>query len=324
MNDTEHTSWTSWQPNEVINASDLSRYEGLKAMIDSANTSIAGHNEQIANINTDITSIKSDITSLSSAVTNNTTQLNNIIDYIYPIGSIYFTVDNTNPGARWENTKWVRFAEGRTIMGYSSAIESFNNIETVGGEYEHTLITSELPAHAHTFVPRYMKYSGQGGKRKAKDSGANNTIISISSEDDFFESTNTSIVGENQPFELLSPYITTYIWKRVSLDSIFTVAPGLQYDLTTKIISWNYTAQTSATISFSINGIDYSSEMPTYLYDEESGDVTFYIKGTLSGSNPEIISAALPAKVPETETTTGDNTEITTEDNTEPSTNEGE
>lgn len=66
-----------------------------------------------------------------------------ILDRVYPVGSIFISVNNTNPatlfGGTWEEVS------GRFLLGRSSG----HAAGTTGGEETHTLTANEMPAHTH-------------------------------------------------------------------------------------------------------------------------------------------------------------------------------
>ena len=87
-----------------------------------------------------------------------------IWDCIYPIGSIYFSVNNVNPSEYFGGT-WVSWGSGRVPVGVSSD-SNFNTVEKTGGSSTHshtitvasksaftsgsTAITvAQMPSHAH-------------------------------------------------------------------------------------------------------------------------------------------------------------------------------
>jgi len=41
----------------------------------------------------------------------------NIIDLIYPIGSVIFSTNSTNPGVRFQGTSWMQVSKGRYLTG---------------------------------------------------------------------------------------------------------------------------------------------------------------------------------------------------------------
>jgi len=65
--------------------------------------------------------------------------LGNLADMIYPIGSIYMSVNNVNPTQLFGGT-WTRYAEGRVLMGVTGNAAS--NVEAGAN-------TRTLPAHTH-------------------------------------------------------------------------------------------------------------------------------------------------------------------------------
>lgn len=64
-----------------------------------------------------------------------------LIDTIYPIGSIYMSVNDTNPSGFIGGT-WVTWGSGRVPVGVSTDTE-FNTVEKTGGEKTHTLTGAE-------------------------------------------------------------------------------------------------------------------------------------------------------------------------------------
>lgn len=116
----------------------------------------------------------------------------NIIDTIYPIGSIYIsTVDQTVEDVikRFPNTKWEQYAQGRTLVGVGSTTDANNNALVysagelsedgvtykgqTGGSVLTTLNTSNLPSHNHTYTPSGSVSSKFVGS--SVTSGNNNT-----------------------------------------------------------------------------------------------------------------------------------------------------
>lgn len=78
-----------------------------------------------------------------------------IVDLIYPVGSIYISMNSANPSTLFGGT-WQAFGQGRVLIGAGTVVNdgstslSFTAGST-GGEYEHKLTTSEIPSHAHSF-----------------------------------------------------------------------------------------------------------------------------------------------------------------------------
>lgn len=89
-----------------------------------------------------------------------------IADNLYPVGSIYFSVTNTNPSSKFGGT-WVSWGSGRVPVGVNSNDGNFNSVEKTGGSSSHshtisvgsksaftsgstTLSTSQIPSHTHS------------------------------------------------------------------------------------------------------------------------------------------------------------------------------
>ena len=144
-----------------------------------------------------------------------------LIEIIYPVGSIYITTNGQNPG-EYLGGEWESYGEGRTIVGAGTGTDS-NNVQKVfeinetGGEYEHILTVNELASHRHNFLFRGNEYVGFGYGAASGGSGHLN-FFSGSDEVSSSNPRNTTIQynGGNQPHNNIQPYIVTYIWKRIS------------------------------------------------------------------------------------------------------------
>ena len=68
-----------------------------------------------------------------------------LISKVYPVGSIYMSVTNTNPGALFSGTTWQQI-QGKFLLGASSG----HAAGSTGGAETVTLTAAHLPAHTHT------------------------------------------------------------------------------------------------------------------------------------------------------------------------------
>lgn len=57
------------------------------------------------------------------------------IQSAYPIGSVYLSLNATNPATLFGFGTWVRIAEGRTIFGQSDSISAMNTVGNTGGNF---------------------------------------------------------------------------------------------------------------------------------------------------------------------------------------------
>ena len=71
----------------------------------------------------------------------------NFLNLVYPVGSIYWSSKNTNPGTLFGGT-WVQIKD-RFIL---TAGDSYSNGAT-GGAATVTLTVSNMPSHSHSFTP---------------------------------------------------------------------------------------------------------------------------------------------------------------------------
>ena len=77
------------------------------------------------------------------------------LDKIWPIGSVYISVNSTDPsslfGGKWEQLK------DRFLLGCGTKTNG-----TTGGEEFHTLNTNEMPWHNHCYMASTDWGSGEG------------------------------------------------------------------------------------------------------------------------------------------------------------------
>ena len=123
----------------------------------------------------------------------------NKVDGIFPIGSIYMSVNDTNPsnlfGGEWEQIKdTFLLACGDT---YANG--------TTGGEATHKLTVEEMPSHNHGYTRSRLFLSDPGGQNAI---AYNNNIGSAIGAA-------TSNTGGNQPHNNMPPYLAVYVWKRI-------------------------------------------------------------------------------------------------------------
>lgn len=76
---------------------------------------------------------------------NGINDLQNIIDMIYPVGSIYMSTVSISPSQLFGFGEWEQIKDTFLLAaGDNHALSS------TGGEETHTLTTSEMPSHTHT------------------------------------------------------------------------------------------------------------------------------------------------------------------------------
>ena len=127
-----------------------------------------------------------------------------IIDLIYPIGSIYMTVSDTNPFETIKFGVWEKI-ENRFLLASSNI---HMNGET-GGEENHTLSINEMPKHSHK-----MKYDSVGWTAIKQSRGTNGILeYNKSSYDGQYS---TEEVGNGNAHNNMPPYLAVNMWKRIA------------------------------------------------------------------------------------------------------------
>ena len=122
-----------------------------------------------------------------------------ILNMVYPVGSIYMSVNSTSPATLFGGT-WVAIAEGRTLVGVGTGTDINGDsmtwtAEAEGGEYLHTLTIDEMPTPY-----RSLRYSSSGIWGVAEQTNAHY----------LFES------NGGQAHNNIQPFFAVYMWKRTA------------------------------------------------------------------------------------------------------------
>ena len=145
---------------------------------------------------------------------------------LYPVGSIYTNATNsTNPGTLLGFGTWSAFAAGRVAVGFDSGNALFDTAEETGGSadaitvsHTHTATSTSTvtdSGHIHTTLGfgqgTSSTFANGGGNATANVSTASATTgITVAT------STTNSSTGSSGTNANYQPYITVYMWKRVS------------------------------------------------------------------------------------------------------------
>ena len=132
---------------------------------------------------------------------------NELIDRIYPVGSIYISTSPTfNPQTVWGGT-WKKTADGRCLIGANDTYP----LGSTGGEATHTLIHEEMPRHSHGIYGVDSR-SGANTLTQArfsyKDQGQTTSYIS--------GIMGTELTGSGKAHNNMQPYLAVYIWERIA------------------------------------------------------------------------------------------------------------
>lgn len=127
---------------------------------------------------------------------------------MYPIGSIYMSIKNTNPSSLFGGT-WIAWGSGRVPVGVNTGDADFETVEKTGGAKTHKLTINQIPSHSHDLG---VKVTSNNGDSSAE---ADQIAVNWSSAKHFSEY-NGGKTGGSQAHNNLQPYITCYMWKRTA------------------------------------------------------------------------------------------------------------
>ncbi len=124
-----------------------------------------------------------------------------MLDKAYPVGSIYMSVNSTNPHSLFGGT-WVQIKD-RFLLAAGAAYKA----GATGGEATHTLTVDEIPNHQHA-----LWYPNEGGEQSAAigypEAGSKNTW--------YAEASRTGGAGGGAAHNNMPPYLSVYVWKRTA------------------------------------------------------------------------------------------------------------
>lgn len=128
---------------------------------------------------------------------------------LYPVGSIYMSVNSTSPasflGGTWERLK------DRFLLG---AGDTYSNGAT-GGESSHKLTVSEMPSHAHTGL-KWQNNSASTWSLTADGSGGGRLKASTTWDGGGSNQFTTGSTGSGASHNNMPPYLVVYMWKRTA------------------------------------------------------------------------------------------------------------
>lgn len=161
-----------------------------------------------------------------------------ILNLVYPIGSIYMSVDPRNPHEFIGGT-WVEWGKGRVPVGIDIDDNDFKTAGKEGGEKTHTLSVSEMPWHNHegTYstvemetintrptsgapaslgIKTYtVKYDINEQVEEYKVSPAGGSPLSVENGTVINSQYGVCPNGSGAAHNNLQPYIVCYMWRRL-------------------------------------------------------------------------------------------------------------
>lgn len=147
--------------------------------------------------------------------------ITDLISFVYPVGSIYMSVNNVSPATFMGGT-WTQIKD-RFLLACGSTYKA----GATGGEEKHKLTKSEIPNYTIGTIPEAVPFnhnnwnnggitSGDLGKASSSKKGVanNNDVLTIVSDTQWGYKISTD--GGGQPHNNMPPYLAVYMWKRTA------------------------------------------------------------------------------------------------------------
>lgn len=129
---------------------------------------------------------------------------NSIFDLIYPVGSIYLSVNSTSPATLFGGS-WSELG-GRFLIGANSTYTA----GTTGGSANTTLTEANLPQHTHTVTGVTGAAQWASGEIWFRGAGTSESGQATKT------ATTSGGNGTAKSFTNLPPYLAVYMWKRTA------------------------------------------------------------------------------------------------------------
>lgn len=128
-----------------------------------------------------------------------------ILEAVYPVGSIYMSVNSTSPATLFGGT-WEAI-QGKFLLG---AYGNTYKAGSTGGEATHTLTVDEMPKHTHSM------YSGNSGAPETWEPDGGSYLVDSVTEDKhtWWAPLGMNYAGGGASHNNMPPYLAVYIWKR--------------------------------------------------------------------------------------------------------------
>lgn len=146
-----------------------------------------------------------------------------ILNLAHPVGSYYWSSENTDPGTLFGGT-WEQVKD-KFILALG---DTYTTAGSTGGEATHTLSVAEMPSHTHTQNAHrhaehdeiYANTSGTSAKYNTPTgSGFYYNTVSQGARGDIYTDNATATnqnTGGGQAHNNMPPYEVAYCWKRTA------------------------------------------------------------------------------------------------------------
>lgn len=136
---------------------------------------------------------------------------------LFPVGSVYITMNDTNPQG-WLGGTWEQFSQGRVLLGAGAYGSTNYSAGETGGSTAVTLTEPQIPKHDHGVFTIFetfdevtnndkLRYSIRQGSYEQWLKGKTKKAKPLNFSD---------YTGGSQPHNNMMPYIVVYFWERVA------------------------------------------------------------------------------------------------------------
>ena len=143
------------------------------------------------------------------------TIVSSVVSAIYPVGSIYITLNASNPFTILGVGGWTKVSKGRFLVGQGTGSDGTDslNVSNTGndsgvGKYKHTLTEGQMPNHSHAVTT-----GGMAGGIVGPIQGGNHSEGGAAGSR---QGGTAQSKGGNQPHNNIPPFFGAYIWQRTS------------------------------------------------------------------------------------------------------------
>ena len=151
-----------------------------------------------------------------------------LLDFAYPIGTIYESTNNVSPSTFLGGT-WEEYGSDRVLVGKGT----YHSAGSTGGNRSISLSASNLPSHSHSgsvkhILSHYHMFNStyaigafkdnQQGIISANTDGNLVNYRELMSKNSSLATANLSIssTGSGTSFNIEQPYVTVYRWRRTA------------------------------------------------------------------------------------------------------------
>lgn len=197
-------------PNTVTGKPDIVK----NAIFDPVDIVATEVNRIVGETNDELTKCNDKITENKNLIEKNTTDISNIfsklIDKIFPIGRYYISDEAKSPASLFGGT-WQQI-KGRTLFALDSDNSRFNWSGKEGGAERVSLEIGNMPNHSHRQARAGVGNENTSWWHYIPSSYWTEGTVGLS----YVDMPLALSSGSGRPFDILPPYLTVYMWKRIA------------------------------------------------------------------------------------------------------------